>query len=180
MLTCLRALTTDTAGQLDVLGHDRNTLGVDRAQVGVLEQSNQVSLSSLLECEHCRSLEAEISLEVLRDLADQSLEGELAHQQLSRLLVSADLAKSHGSGAVSVRLLHSSGSRSALTSRLGGELLSGSLSSGRLSRSLLCSCHCVVLNCENNTSVPQKSGFGGLKGFEQACFLGHAAARLTN
>ena len=44
----LGALATDAAGKLDVLGHDRHTLGVDGAQVGVLEQTHQVSLASLL------------------------------------------------------------------------------------------------------------------------------------
>ena len=33
----LGTLSADTAGQLDVLGHDGDTLGVDGAQVGVLE-----------------------------------------------------------------------------------------------------------------------------------------------
>ena len=44
----LSTLATDTAGQLDVLGHDGHTLGVDGAQVGVLEQTDQVGLASLL------------------------------------------------------------------------------------------------------------------------------------
>ena len=54
----LRALATDTACELDVLGHDGHALGVDRAQVGVLEEAHQVSLSGLLESEHSRALEA--------------------------------------------------------------------------------------------------------------------------
>jgi len=40
----LGPLATDAAGKLDVLGHDGDTLGVDGAQVGVLEQTNEVSL----------------------------------------------------------------------------------------------------------------------------------------
>ena len=47
-IECLRALTTDAAGELDVLGHDGHALGVDGAQVGVLEETNQVSLTGLL------------------------------------------------------------------------------------------------------------------------------------
>ena len=46
---CLGTLTTDTAGKLYVLGHDGHTLGVDGAQVGVLEEIDQVSLAGLLE-----------------------------------------------------------------------------------------------------------------------------------
>ena len=44
----LSTLSADTAGQLNVLGHDGDTLGVDGAQVGVLEQTNQVRLAGLL------------------------------------------------------------------------------------------------------------------------------------
>ena len=44
----LGSLATDPPGQLDVLGHDGHTLGVDGAQVGVLEQTDQVGLASLL------------------------------------------------------------------------------------------------------------------------------------
>ena len=42
------ALATDSAGKLHVLGHDGDSLGVDGAEVGVLEESNHVGLSSLL------------------------------------------------------------------------------------------------------------------------------------
>ena len=38
----LGALTADTAGELDVLGHDGDSLGVDGAQVRVLEQTDEV------------------------------------------------------------------------------------------------------------------------------------------
>ena len=33
----LVAFASDPSGELDVLGHDRHSLGVDRAQIGVLE-----------------------------------------------------------------------------------------------------------------------------------------------
>lgn len=45
---CLSPLSSYPAGQLDVLGHDGDTLGVDGAQVGVLKQADQVSLASFL------------------------------------------------------------------------------------------------------------------------------------
>jgi hypothetical protein len=133
----LRALATDSAGQLDILGHDGDTLGVDGAQVGVLEKADKVSLSGLLKGEHSGSLEAEIGLEVLSDLTDEALERQLADKQLSALLVAADLTESHSSRAVTVGLLHSSGGRGALASSLGGQLLTGGLASGRLSGGLL-------------------------------------------
>ena len=45
----LSPLASDTSSQLDVLGHDGYSLSVDGTQVGVLEQTNQVSLTGLLE-----------------------------------------------------------------------------------------------------------------------------------
>ena len=37
-----RSLSSDSASKLNVLGHNRDTLGMDSTQVGVLEQTNQV------------------------------------------------------------------------------------------------------------------------------------------
>lgn len=45
----LRSLTTETAGKLDVLGLNGDTLGMDGAQVGVLKEGDEVSLNGLLE-----------------------------------------------------------------------------------------------------------------------------------
>ena len=70
----LAAFASDPSGELDVLGHDGDSLGVDGAQIGVLEQADQVGFGSLLQGEHCRRLEAEVRLEVLRDFTDQTLE----------------------------------------------------------------------------------------------------------
>ena len=70
---------------------------MDGAQVGVLKEGDEVSLDGLLERTDGRRLEAEVRLEVLRDLADQALEGQLADQQLRRLLVTTDFTESDGS-----------------------------------------------------------------------------------
>ena len=40
----LSTLSTDTAGELDVLGHDGDALGVDGAQIGIFKETNQVRL----------------------------------------------------------------------------------------------------------------------------------------
>jgi len=106
---CLSALATDAACQLDVLGHDGDALGVDGAQVGVLEQAHQVGLGGLLQGQDGGGLEAQVGLEVLGDLTHQALEGELADQQLGGLLVLADLTQSHGTGPIPVGLLHAAG-----------------------------------------------------------------------
>ena len=142
----LSPLTTDSAGKLDVLGHDGHTLGMDGTQVGVLKQTNQVSLRSLLQSHDSRALETQISLEVLGNLPHQTLEGELSDEELSALLVPPDLSESHSSRPVPVGLLHSSSGWGALTGSLGGQLLPGSLSSSGLTGSLLGSCHCDALH----------------------------------
>jgi len=45
----LSTFTTDSAGQLDVLWHDGDSLGVNGAQVGIFEATNQVCLTGFLE-----------------------------------------------------------------------------------------------------------------------------------
>ena len=77
MANRLGPLSADAPGQLDVLGHDGDTLGVDGGKVGVLKETNQVGLSSLLQGQDGRGLEAEVGLEVLGNLPHQALEGEL-------------------------------------------------------------------------------------------------------
>ena len=47
-LEALGPLASDAPGQLDILWHDGHALSVDGAQVGVLEEADQVGLGSLL------------------------------------------------------------------------------------------------------------------------------------
>ena len=152
----LSSLSTDPPGELDVLGHDGDPLGVDGAQVGVLKQTNKVGLAGLLEGHDGRGLEPEVSLEVLGDLSHQTLEGQLADEELSGLLVSPDLTESDSSGPVSVRLLDSSGGGGRLPGSLGGQLLPGSLSSGGLTGGLLGTSHgeCSDDTDEAHTPAP--------------------------
>ena len=58
---------------------------MDGAEVGVLEEADEVRLRGLLEGEDGGTLEAEVGLEVLGDLANEALERELADQQLRGL-----------------------------------------------------------------------------------------------
>ena len=44
----LGAFSADSASKLDVLGHDGDSLGMDGAQVGVFEKSDQVGLGGFL------------------------------------------------------------------------------------------------------------------------------------
>jgi hypothetical protein len=105
---------------------------VDGAQVGILEQRDKVSLDGLLQGTDGRGLEAEIALEVLGDFTDQTLEGELADEELGRLLVTTDLTESDGTRLVAMGLLDAAGRRGGLASCLGGELLTRGLATGRL------------------------------------------------
>ena len=114
---------------------------MDGAQVGVFKESDQVGFTGFLESSNSRALEAEVSLEILSDLTDQTLEGELADEQLSGLLVTTDLTKSHGTRPVTVRFLDTASGWGTLTSGLGGELLARSFSSGGLASGLLCTSH---------------------------------------
>jgi len=114
---------------------------VDGAQIGVFEEADQISLASLLQGADGSGLEPEIGLEILSNLPDQTLEGELADEQLGGLLVTPDLSQSNSSGPVTVGLLDAAGGGGGLPSRLGGQLLPGGLASGRLTGSLLGTSH---------------------------------------
>ena len=119
---------------------------MDGAQVGVFEESYKVGLGSFLEGHDGRGLEAEVSLEVLGDFTDKTLEGEFADEELSALLVTADLTESHGTGPVPVGFLDTSCSRGGLASCLGGELLAWGLASGGLAGGLLGTSHGELVN----------------------------------
>lgn len=142
MAASLVALTAEAAGELDVLGLNGDTLGVDGAQVGVLEEGDEVRLDGLLQSTDGRGLEAKVALEVLGNLTDETLEGELADEKLSRLLVATNLTESDGTGLITVRLLDTSGGGGALAGSLGGQLLTRGLATSGLASSLLCASHC--------------------------------------
>ena len=141
VLKYLSTFSSDSSCQLDVFWHDGDPLCVDGAQVGVFEETDEVSFWGFLECSDGCALESQVGLEVLGDLSDQSLEGQLSDEQFGGFLVSSDLTKCNGSWSVSVGFLDSSGGRGALSGSLGGQLFSWSLTSGRFSCSLLCTSH---------------------------------------
>jgi len=68
VLQCnLSIFATDTTSQLDVLRHDGDTLGVDRVQVGILKQTDQLGHARFLQGHNCRALESQIGLKVKRE-----------------------------------------------------------------------------------------------------------------
>jgi len=99
-----RPLATDSTRKLEILGRDGDTLGVDRAQIGVLEQSHEIGLARALQRHDGVRLEPQVGLEVLRHLAHQTLKRELAAEELGPLLVAADLAQGDGAGSVRIEM----------------------------------------------------------------------------
>lgn len=74
--------------------------------------------------------------------AYQALEGELADQKLSGLLVATNLTESDGTRLITVRLLDTTSGWGALAGGLGGKLLARSLATSGLSSGLLGASHC--------------------------------------
>ncbi|KYM95956.1 hypothetical protein ALC62_13404, partial [Cyphomyrmex costatus] len=140
----LSTLSANTTCQLDILRHDSNSLSMNGAEIGVFKQTNEISLASLLQRHNSRALETKIRFEVLSNLTDETLERQFTDQQFSALLVATNFSKSHSSGPITMRLLHSASGRRALTSGFGRQLFSGSLASGRLACCLLSTSHFLI------------------------------------
>ena len=120
----LRTFTSDSSRQLDILRHDGDSLGVDRAQVGVFEQANQVRFGRFLQRQDRGGLESQVSLEILGDFSDQTLERQLSDEQFRGLLVLSDFSQRDGTRAVSVRLLDATSRRRRFARGFRRELLS--------------------------------------------------------
>ena len=54
---------------------------MDGTEVGVLKEPHEVGLTGLLESHHGRALEAEVGLEVLGNLTDETLERKLEERK---------------------------------------------------------------------------------------------------
>ena len=114
---------------------------MDCAQVGVLEKTNEVGLGGFLQGKNGRSLETEVGLEVLGDLTDETLEWELADEELGGLLVATDFAKGDRAWSVTVWLLDTTGGWGGFACCLGGELLAWGFASGGFTCGLFCASH---------------------------------------
>ena len=111
----LSPVATDAAGKLDVLREDGHPLGVDGAEVGVLEERHEVGLRGLLQSHHAMAVEAGFLEELVGDLLHKPLEGKLADKEFRGLLVLADLTESNGARTETVRLLEAMGRHLATT-----------------------------------------------------------------
>ena len=132
------SVSSDSLGELHVLGHDGDSSGVDGTEVGVLEKTNHVGLRGFLESKDGGRLESEVVLVLGGDLSDESLERKLSDEELGGFLESSDFSEGNGAGSESVGSLDSTGS---LLSGLGGNVLSWLLGSGVLSGSVFGSGH---------------------------------------
>ena len=88
-------------------------------------------------------MESEVSLEIVGDFSDESLERKLSNEELSRFLESSDLSEGDGTGLESVGSLDAGGGNvgSLTLGRFVGNGLSGGLGGGSLSSGMLGSSH---------------------------------------
>merc|ERR550514_1669847 len=110
-------VTAEATRQLKVARHNRDPFPVDGSQVGVLEHPNHVHLRSLLKGEKRLSLEHQVRVLPVCNLAHEPLERELPEQEVRCLLELLDLTQSLRPRTEASRLL--------LTSNVSGALASG-------------------------------------------------------
>ncbi|GFS46253.1 uncharacterized protein TNIN_382041 [Trichonephila inaurata madagascariensis] len=99
--------------------------------------------ASFLQSHDGRALESKIGFEILSDFSHQPLERQFTDQQLGVFLVTTDFSQSYRSGPVTMRFLHNTGCRGALTSSLVGQMLPVGFTPGTFSSGLLGTCHCL-------------------------------------
>jgi len=117
---------------------------VDSTEVGVLEETNHVSLRGFLESKDGRGLESQVGLEIVGNLSNESLERKFSNEELSRFLELSDLSKGDGTWSESVWSLDSTGLWGLTLRLLVSNVLSWGLSSSVLSSGMLGSCHFKV------------------------------------
>ena len=91
--------TTNATSKVDVLRHDGDSLGVDGKQIGVLEESNEVILGSLMKCGNSSGSAVEICPHLSEYLTHETGKRSFADEELRGLLVSSDLAEGDRAGA---------------------------------------------------------------------------------
>ena len=86
MVTLLAWMACEQEIELDVCTILKSNKGT-HTKIGVLKETDEVSFASFLQGHDSGTLEPQVGLEVLGDLANKTLERELANQQLCGLLV---------------------------------------------------------------------------------------------
>ena len=106
---------------MEIASHEGDALGVEGAEVGVREETSDVGFSRFLEGSDGGGLPAETVFVASGELTDEALEGGLAHEEISGLLVLLDLAE--GDSAGSPAELLGAGGLGGLSLSLAGLLL---------------------------------------------------------
>ena len=86
MVTLLAWMACEQEIELDVCTILKVNKGT-HTKISVLKETDEVSFASFLQGHDSGTLEPQVGLEVLGDLANQALEGELADEQLRGFLV---------------------------------------------------------------------------------------------
>jgi len=113
-------------------------------QVRVSEETNEVRFAAFLQSQYCRTLKSYVGLEILSNLAYETLKREPTNEQVGTFLVAANLTEGDGARAVPVRFFDASRCRRRLSGRFGGQLLAWGLPARTLAGSLLRARHGVV------------------------------------
>ena len=91
-------LSQEVASKLNIFRHDGYTFGVNSAHVSIFEKSNKINFTGFLNSENCCGLKTQISLEILRNFANKTLERGLKDKQGSAFLVLANFTKTSSIG----------------------------------------------------------------------------------
>ena len=76
-------ITSNSFGQLKILWHDSNSLGVNGAKIGIFEERNKVGFCCFLKGQDSLTLESNFLLELNSDFTDKSLERQFADEKIS-------------------------------------------------------------------------------------------------
>ena len=94
-------ISSDSSGELHVFLHDGGSLGVDGAEVGVLEDTDEISLRCFLKGYESLSLESEVLIDRSANVSHKSVEWSSWEKHVGGFLISLDLSKSDGTCSVS-------------------------------------------------------------------------------
>lgn len=121
---------------------------MDGAEVGVFKESGQVGFSGFLNRSEGGSLDAELIVVRLDNLANEPLEGHFGNQKVGGLLVLSDFAERHSTGPPAMDLLDLAiGRNPCLTTSLDSHKGFLAASSGTLSGvCLFCAGHYVLFS----------------------------------
>ena len=99
------AVSADSSGEVHILLEDSGALGVDGTEVGVLEDSDDVSFRSFLEGKESLRLESELVVKIRADASDKSLERGAWKEVADRFLIFLNLSEGDGTWLISSCLL---------------------------------------------------------------------------